>query len=107
MTIREIQAFVFEEYCKNGFYDKFDCDDTEISDIAELGLITTEVAEAIEVVRRGVDCDADSGHLAEECADIIIRTLNFMSRWNLDAESAIVKKNAKNGEREKLHGKRI
>ena len=103
MSIRELQELVFEEYQKNGFLDQFFwAEPHEIADIAELGLVVTEVAEAMEAIRKG-----DAENVAEECADIIIRVLNFMSRAGLDAEEEIVKKNTRNRKRERLHGKKV
>jgi NTP pyrophosphatase (non-canonical NTP hydrolase) len=76
----------------------------KVFDIAELGLIPTEVAEAQEEVRNK---ETNNEHLAEECADVIIRTLNFMSRKGLDATEAINKKIEKNSKRETLHGRAV
>jgi hypothetical protein len=72
------------------------------SDIAELGMITTEVSEAIEKVFK----DTDINSIMFECADVIIRTLNFMSRKGYDAEVYILQKNNINIKRGNFHGKR-
>lgn len=108
-TLRELQKKVYEEYVKNG-YDKFwsipksgihnNLNIESIIDIAELGMINTEVSEAIEK-----SFIKDNPSLGFECADIIIRTLNFMSRKGLDAEFYIERKNNTNIERGYLHGK--
>lgn len=101
---------------------RFNAQDSKIRDIAELGLITTEVSEAIESVRNfwkeddtnnfeGInDLQQSIKHnsdLAKECADIIIRTLNFMSRKGFDAEKVILHKNKINLNRGLLHGKSV
>jgi hypothetical protein len=113
----DIQQSVFCEYVKNGYLLMWDLDDCRkpmmndvdtlkrlhsIADIAELGLITTEVSEAIEAVRRG-----DSGHVAEELADVVIRVMNYASRHGICLEDAILTKHEKNLGRAKLHGKKV
>ena len=95
------QQLVWKEYCFNGFKDKFD-EHGEVGDIAELGLVVTEVAEAMEAVRNG-----EEDMVGEECADIIIRVLNFMSRHGIDAETEVLLKDEKNRERSSLHGKLV
>ena len=99
-TLEELQRLVFLEYCEHGFMHKFN-DAGEIGDVAELGLITTEVSEVIEAVRKNQD------NVGEECADIIIRTLNFMTRKGLHADLEIMKKNVINEERAFMHGKKV
>jgi hypothetical protein len=42
-----------------------------------------------------------------ECADIIIRLMNFCSRNDIDLQTAILEKNKKNLTRGKLHGKTV
>lgn len=111
MELKKIQEKMFEEYKKNGYLDFWSIPKSglhindniqTISDIAELGMINTEVSETIEkVFRRGYKQD-----IGFECADIIIRTLNFMSRLGLDAEFYIERKNNTNLERGYLHNKR-
>ena len=118
-TLKEIQEMVFEEYKKNGYlimwsFPKVNLGEgfynykhyQNINDIAELGLINTEVSEAIEITRKK-DNKNKLRELALECADIIIRTLNFMSRKGLDAEFYIIAKHNKNMKRGLLHGKEI
>jgi len=108
MSLKELQTLVYNEYIKNGFESEWriTMDMQAIVqkkfDLAELALVTSEVSEAMEEVRKKI---IDKDHLAEECADIIIRVLNFMSRNDFDATEAINKKHIKNLGREKLHGK--
>ena len=101
MELADMQDRVVKEYRKNGFLSKLE-EHGEVGDLAELGLIGTEVAEAMEAVRHG-----DEENIAEECADIIIRTLNFMARKGIDAETEVLLKDRKNRERPYLHGKSI
>lgn len=118
MELKQIQKNVFIEYKNNGYLDmwnthRFNSQDAKIRDIAELGLISTEVSEAIETVRNSWKENDDSykiiefNDLAIECSDIIIRTLNFMSRKGFDAEKIILYKNKINLNRGKLHGKEV
>jgi len=127
VTLKEIQLHVFEEYKRNGYFHewdayqwlkKFNCVpvwttlNLEILkklqkrlDIAELGLFDTEVTEAKEEIRKKGKLNKVA--LGFECADIIIRTLNFMSRKGLDAEYFLTKKAEKNSQRDYLHGKDV
>lgn len=68
--------------------------------IYALGLITTEVAEAIEAVREG-----NIQGLPEELADIIIRTLHIASVIGIDIDLAVKDKIKVNEDRPYKHGK--
>lgn len=105
MRIQELQEFLYREYQANGYPDSFN-KYQKMGDIAELGLITTEIAEAIEECRiHGV---TSFENLYTECADIIIRTMNFMTRKGcIDIESVIYAKTLKNMKRGELHGKSV
>jgi len=115
MELKEIQEFVFREYQKNGYLDMWTVklystkqekeQQQKINDVAELGLIVTEISEAIEIIRKKDNEDIEK--LAEECSDIIIRALNFMSRKGLDATSNICHKANYNLSRGNLHGKAV
>ncbi len=103
MNLSEIQKLVYEECEKNGYVKMWN-EHGKVGDIAELGLIPTEVAEAQEEIRNK---QTDFTHLGIECADIIIRTLNFMSRHNLNAEAFIIAKHKTNMERKALHDRDV
>ena len=119
LTFNEIQELLYKEYKKNGYEKMWNRASLNhhlnifepIFDIAELGLINTEVSEAIETIRifDNKEMGIDSLHfsLGVECADIIIRTLNFMKRKGLDTEYFILVAHNKNLKRGKLHGKRV
>jgi hypothetical protein len=114
-TLQKIMQLVFEEYRKNG-YEKMWNEASEnlqkflngkaspgnIADIAELGLIDSEVSEAMEAVRKGTRED-----LAFELADVAIRLFNYASRKGIDLEKYILEKHRINSGRGKLHGKRV
>lgn len=106
MGLKELQKQLFIEYTKNGYLKMWnDAKPEGIGDLAELGLIGTEISEAIEVIRSKIA--KDPLELAMECADIIIRTMNFMSRKGIDVSDAIWKAHQKNLKRGHLHGKNI
>lgn len=115
MDLKDIQKLVAEEYRENGYEQMWSTIGVQTkpeiakllrkkSDLAELGLIDTETAEAKEEVRNE---NTDDAKLGKECADIIIRTLNFMTRKGLDAESFIVNKHNVNKARGHLHGRNV
>lgn len=112
MNVRELQKELFEDYKVKGYYENWivknelDKKLQKQVDIAELGLITTEISEAMEVIRSHTN-GFSREHLAEECVDIIIRTINFMSRKGLDLDIALWLKSNKNKKREWLHGKDV
>jgi NTP pyrophosphatase (non-canonical NTP hydrolase) len=66
----------------------------------KLLLVTTEIAEAVEELRRGKE-----EPLREEMADIIIRTADLAGFLEIDLEKEISKKMAKNKTRSYKHGK--
>lgn len=112
-TFKEIQSIVYEEYTKNGYLEEWTNGFmnsknriTKKFDIAELGLIVTEVSEAMEEIRNDEKYN-EHDDIFIECADIIIRTLNFMSRHGVNAEYYILYKHNKNLERGLLHGKQV
>ncbi len=107
--MNQIQKLVHEEYKKNGYLKKwaFHPDDMQrVYDLAEVGLICSEVAEVQEVVRKE-NYISDDKHLSEELADIVIRTMNFASRNGISIEDAILEKHEQNMKREYLHGKKV
>lgn len=109
MELIELQDLVFQEYKKNGYLKEWTVSENYSNiqrkvDLAEIGLFNTEVAELQEEIRKK---DYIFYDLGIECADIIIRVLNFMSRKHLDAEMFIKAKHEKNLKRGKLHGKQI
>lgn len=104
MELKEIQELVYLEYQRNGYLKNWN-QFNKVGDIAELGLINTEISEAIEIIRNPEF--PNNYMLAEECADIIIRTLNFMSRKHLDATQAILDKHNINMNRGILHDKDV
>ena len=68
--------------------------------LSKLALITSEVGEAIEAVRKD-----DRNNLAEELADICIRVFDLAEALNINLEQSIVNKMQKNEARPYMHGK--
>jgi len=110
MNLEELQKMVFEEYELNGYADRWTMDyfiknplefDLLI-DLAEVGLINTEVSELLEDIRSN-----DREKWGDECADIVIRVMNFCSRKGINLESHIIGKHGKNLTRGELHGRTI
>lgn len=75
--------------------------------ISKLGLIMSEVAEAMEAVRKNSMDDkiTDMSGEVVELADTIIRILDYCGRYNLPVGEAIIKKLAYNATRPHKHGK--
>jgi len=101
MEFKDVQKLVYEEYKQNGFEAFFNQHD-DIGDIAEIGLISSEVGEALDYCR-----DKNEKFLALELADIAIRLFNFCNRKGIDLESFIIIKNRINEQRTKFHGKKV
>lgn len=106
----ELQEMVFREYVKNGYAARwtreyFMAHPVEFDlliDLAEVGLINTEVSELLEDIRSN-----DKQKWALEAADIVIRVLNWCSRKGIDVDNAIHVKHLKNMGREHLHGRAV
>jgi NTP pyrophosphatase (non-canonical NTP hydrolase) len=109
MEFDKIQKMVFIEYIDNGFLHHFQHEVKPFEDslVEEIGLIHTEVAEAQEYVRKYGFPSKYDPHLAEELADICIRTFNVATRLGIDLEKAIILKNEKNLKRPKKHNNMV
>lgn len=76
-----------------------DWDTTEYKIPAVLGLIHSEVSEALEAFRKN-----DKENFAEELADVLIRVLDCASGLGLDMDKAVRDKLEKNKGRGYRHG---
>lgn len=81
-------------------------------DIHKMGLVVTEIAEAMEAIRKPEEENAKSklAHLGftaveEELADAVIRIADYAQRRGLRLGLAIVEKNRVNNARPPMHGK--
>lgn len=84
----------YETACKKGWHES-----PGILPV-QLALIHSEVSEALEADRK----EHGSEKVAEELADIIIRTFDTAASHNLDLAGALFRKMTKNREREHRHG---
>lgn len=103
MEFNLIKDLVYITYCEKGFYQEFEnVKPYAYGMLAEIGLINTEVSEALEKVRKG-----DWQALAEELADIVIRAMNCASRFKINLEQAITDKDVDNQQRPEKHGNKV
>lgn len=101
MKLSELKERVYSEYVNNGYFDFWEKGSLIHSDLAESGMIGSEVGELQEAIFKG-----EKHKIGSECADIIIRTLNFCTRKKIDIESELKAKSKINDNRGYLHGKR-
>jgi len=110
MDFNKLKKLVYEEYKKTGHLEKWErarellkSEGLEgIVDLAEIGLIVTEVAEAMEEVR-----DQNPEKESKELAGIIIRILNYCNRKGYNIEKDILAEHKRNLKRPKLHGRKM
>lgn len=102
MEFKDLQKLVYEEYKKNGFEEYFNKYE-ECGDLAEIGLIASEIGEALDYIRDSKEIK----YVSVELADIVIRVLNFCNRKNIDLEFYIIAKNRINKMRDKYHNKKV
>jgi len=95
-TFKELQKLTYDIAQKHGFQSY---ENNELFVPTKLALIGSEVSEALEAHRLG-----DDGHIAEELADIVIRTLDLAESLKLDLGTAIVDKVIANRLRPYKHG---
>ena len=81
--------------------------------IKDLGLLTSEIGEAVEFARTQKnieeiqDKDEWKNTVEEEIADIFIRLCDFCGKHDIDLEYYVNKKIEYNSTREQLHGKEL
>lgn len=101
-TPETINDFIYNSHqtsLKHGFWAGLEVSNTTVL-LSKLMLITTEVAEAAEAIRKG-----DMANFAEELADICIRVFDVAGATGVDLESSIINKQKKNDKRKHMHGK--
>lgn len=78
------------------------------SDIVQVGLQMTELAECIEAIRKPGPSEhiPDFSGVAEEQADAVIRIFDFCGRNNIPLGQAIIAKMRFNHDRAFMHGKK-
>ena len=97
VELKKLQEMLYKQYLRDE-KDKIFAPHGNVGDIAELGLISGEEIGEAQMAIRKKNTKGDHG-LEMECADILIRTLCFMSRKGIDAEKAIEKAHQKNVDR--------
>lgn len=99
---------------EKGFWEAPDPYLAEIN--LKLMLIVSEVAEAMEVLRRHYDgkvnpyskmTDDQQSDFTEEIIDVIIRSLDLVGNFTVNPGSVMLAKMAKNQRRPKMHSKRF
>jgi len=105
MNIKELQKAVHENAVKHGWLEN----PHTIGEL--LMLVTTEVAEAFEEIRKGKEANeiyyADNGKMEgvpSELADIVIRVMDLCEHYGIDLEKAILEKHEFNKTRPYKHG---
>lgn len=80
---------------------------TNVMKAQKLALVTTETSEHVEAIRKPDVPSALEGYTAEEeeCADQVIRLLDYAAQYKLRIGEAIIAKMAKNEGRPYKHGK--
>jgi len=96
MELRNLQKEIHDNAIAHGWWDKF----RPIPEL--LCLIHSEVSEALEAYRNG-----DRENIAEELADIVIRTLDTAGGYGIDLEEEVIKKHEINKSRPYRHGGKL
>lgn len=95
-AFRDLQKITYSIAQKHGFQNY---ENNDLFVPTKLSLIASEVSEALEAHRTH-----DDGHIAEELADIVIRTMDLAEALKLDLANAIVEKVQANRLRPFKHG---
>lgn len=103
----DLQVIILEADLETGsaLSDWYERPDSEL-----LALIHSEVSEALEAIREGIDSDdkiPEFTGLEAELADVVIRVMDMAHGKGLRVAEAIVAKMKRNQSRERLHGKRV
>lgn len=101
--LNDIAKDCHEYSTSRGFWDGLKPLNVNVG-LMKLMLITTEVAEAAEVLRDDNDHNWEE-HLEEELADIIIRVLDLAEAYQLNIDNGVRQKMHKNQARPMMHGK--
>ena len=118
MNLSELQARVREVNVANGWRQGVSADSSPLESIGLLGLIMTEVAEAIEEVRNGSGVNpyyttyyTERGEalskpegLPSELADVVIRAFDVADIFGIDLAFFIDEKLSFNAQRGYRHG---
>ncbi len=104
VTLRKIGLAAFEHCLSHGFYlpIKREGQEIRVTVPEKLCLIHAEVSEALEAYRK-----QDDMNLAEELADVIIRTCELAHSLQIDLDAEVTRKMEINNKREFRHGGKL
>jgi NTP pyrophosphatase (non-canonical NTP hydrolase) len=99
LTINQLKQDCHANAVKKGFWDE------ERNPAEAMMLVVCECAEVVEAMRVGSGLQSEK--VGEECADIIIRMMDFCGGFGIDIETAIWNKMQYNKTRPIMHGKKF
>ena len=109
MNLNDLGNEVHATACEKGFYDHQDvwADEEGFGKNPSLAaeklcLLHSEISEILEALR-----DGDEEHEVEECADVLIRLVDYCCWRSFDLDGAVEAKMAKNRDRPAMHGRRF
>lgn len=103
-TLNELATECHSIAVQHGFWDHMIVDGKDNRSIwpEKIALIHSEASEMLDALRSG-----NESELILECADLMIRLLDFCGARKIDIEDAVQFKMAVNREREYLHGRKF
>lgn len=109
MEIKDLQKIFHQTAVDHGFYDDIQKVPNEYYIASKLALISSEVSEALEDVRKGnmafvVDKNGKPTGLPSELADVIIRVLDLSEHLAIDMDAVLIAKHNYNKTRSYRHG---
>lgn len=102
-TIKDLMYTCWLIADEHGFHDKRD-DKTRDGAMISAALITSEIGELIEEIRRE---RIDNNAIGDELSDIVIRVLDFAQAGGVPFAESLAQKILKNIDRPYLHGKAL
>lgn len=103
--INELTKDIHKNARNKGFYEGYDELDTNIVALVKLSLVHSEVSEVLEELRKP---DIDMEKVAEEIADILIRSLDLAAFLKIDNIGDVtLNKHNVNKDRPYKHNKRF
>ena len=101
---------VYKTAKEKGFHDKDTTTPVEILQAVHIALIHSEVSEMMEASRKGNPPDSkqpEFDSLSLECADVMIRLLDFCETNGIDLGKAVMAKMDYNDTRTRMHGGKL